>query len=121
MRRRTSFNPKRSLLPVSPEAATVERLRRLACTAKYGGNPEHKRDPGDFGLTPPSLPRMGKTLCDSVGVFSRAEALRWLREGLKRGVVSRQDRGGWPQNVWAVTEDGQPLEAQLEGEGRYHG
>jgi hypothetical protein len=23
--------------------------------------------------------------------------------------------------VWAVTDEGDPLEAQLEGEGRYHG
>jgi hypothetical protein len=32
-----------------------------------------------------------------------------------------QERDGWPQNVWAVTERGEPLEAQLEGQGVYHG
>ena len=52
---------------------------------KYGGNPEHKRNPGDFGLTPPSQPRADKTLCDEVAVFKRTTALRLLR----KGIVSR--------------------------------
>lgn len=29
--------------------------------------------------------------------------------------------GNWPQNVWAVTEAEQPLEAQLEAPPTYHG
>lgn len=44
-----------------------------------------------------------------------------LREGLRRGVFSPQERNGWPQNVWAVTEKGEPLEAQRETDGVYHG
>lgn len=37
-------------------------------------------------------------------------------------MVSRQLRGSWPQNVWPVSRDGTPLEAQLENEdaGAYH-
>ena len=93
----------------------------MADQARYGGNPEHKRTPGDFGLTPPSLPRQGKTLCDSVRIFARDAAASLLKEGLRRGLVSVQERGGWPQNVWAVTPDGVPLEAQREGDGIYHG
>lgn len=34
-----------------------------------------------------------------------------------------QERQGWPQNVWAVTETGVAVEAMLEnsGQGAYHG
>jgi hypothetical protein len=88
---------------------------------RYNGNPEHKRNPGDFGLTPPSGPRPGKTLCGQVEIYSRAEALALLKAGVRRGTFSAQERDGWPQNVWAVTEKGEPLEAQLEGQGTYHG
>lgn len=95
----------------------------LADRVRYGGNPEHKRNPGDFGLRPPSLPRQGKSLCDDAGIFSRAEALKLVQEGLRRGLVSVQHRQGWPQNVWAVTVKGVPLEAMLENAvaGVYHG
>ena len=51
--RYNQFNPKRRLL--QPSAEDVERLCVLAEKVVYGGNPEHKRNPGDFGLTPPSL------------------------------------------------------------------
>jgi len=89
----------------------------------YGGNPEHKKNPGDFGLTPPSDPRCGKSLCDIANVFSRAVARSLLQEGLRRGLVSDRHVNGWPKNVWAVTEGGMPLEAQLENPiiGSYHG
>jgi hypothetical protein len=116
---RESFNPKRAL----HDAATLSpaQVKHWAEAARYGGNPEHKRNPGDFGLTPPATPRMGKTLCDNVGIFSRSAALDLLRDGFRRGLVSRQQRDGWPQNVWAITPAGEPFEAQLEGNGVYHG
>jgi hypothetical protein len=74
-----SFNPKRSL----QEGATLSpaQVEDWVEAARSGGNPEHKRNPGDFGLTPPADARMGKTLCDSVGIFSRNAALDLLREG----------------------------------------
>ena len=78
-------------------------------------------NPCDFGLHTPSAPRPGKTLCDQVEIYSRAEALTLLRAGLQRGTFSEQERDGWPQNVWAVTEGGEALEAQHEGQGVYHG
>jgi len=102
------------------EARRGDLLRQIQ-GLRYTGNPEHKRNPGDFGLTPPSVPRPGKTLCDEVGIYSRAEALAPLRAGFERGTFSAQERDGWPQNVWAITEAGEPLEAQLEGRGAYHG
>jgi hypothetical protein len=120
MKRRTSFNPKRRLAPLDPNATDARRAQ--AATAKYGGNPEHKSKPSDFGLTPPSSPRAGKTLCDKSRNFSKADALQLLNDGFIRGMVSEQECEGWPQNIWAVV-DNEAYEAQLENrtQGIYHG
>lgn len=117
--KRKSFNPKRRIASAPVQAD----LDRLAGEVRYGGNPEHKRNPGDFGLSPPASPRRTKTLCDGAGVFSRALALELLREGIRRGLVSDWNGTGYPQNVWSVSADGVPLEAQLENpaNGTYHG
>jgi hypothetical protein len=116
---RTRFNLKRRIGRLDDP----DDLRRLANDVGYGGNPEHKRNPGDFGLTPPASPRPDKTLCDSVEIFQLGAALRLLRLGVERGLVSEQWRGCFPQNIWSVTDKGVPLEAELEnqGTGRYHG
>ena len=119
MRRRKTFNPKRRIQS-DCDAAVRE---KLVVEVRYGGNPEHKRNPRDFGLTPPLRPRPDKTLCDDVAVTTRSQALGLLRQGVKKGLVSEQMRGAYPQNIWAVTDEGQPLEAQLENAelGTYHG
>lgn len=111
------------MLGMDEVQAARETLQGLSISARYRGNPEHKRNPGDFGLKPPSQPRQGKSLCDNAGVLRRADAEQLLREGIRRGLVSVQFRGKWPQNVWAVTAGGVPLEAQLENaeDGSYHG
>jgi hypothetical protein len=98
-------------------------LERLAGVVHYTGNGEHKRNPGDFGLPPPLGPRPGKTLCDGTNILQRKVAVKLLREGIRRGLVSEQVRGKYPQNVWAVTETGIALEAQLDNRetGSYHG
>lgn len=120
MHRRRSPNskPKHFDREVVPEQLAT--LRKLV---SYGGNAEHKKNPGDFGLSPPYGPRRGKTLCDGVRIFHRAVALKLLREGIRRGLVSEQKRGDFPQNIWAVTTDGVPLEAALDNQlaGSYHG
>ncbi len=117
---RTRFNSKRRFASGLP---APEALEKLAAEVRYGGKPAHKRNPGDFGLTPPSLPRDDKSLCDEVRLFRRAEALRLLRLGIRRGMISEWDGTGYPKNIWSMTEDGIPLEAQLEnpGNGTYHG
>ena len=122
MKPRRTPNSKRRVQP-RREADIVDRLAKLADAATYGGNPEHKRNPGDFGLQPPSFPRQGKSLCDNAQVFTRSEAIRLVKEGLRRGLISSQERNGWPQNVWAVATNGTPLEAMLENatSGTYHG
>lgn len=114
---RRSFNPKRAICArVSLDVA------EKAQGAEYVGNPLHKSNPGNFGLIPPRNPRPSKTLCDSI-VTDRAIAQALLKEGVRKGLVSVQNRNGWPQNVWAVTDDGVALEAQLDNEvlGTYHG
>lgn len=119
-----------------PQRSTYNRKRRidtgnsydlplLARKIRYTGNPDHKSNPGDFCLNPPAQPRDDKTLCDNAGIFTKEEAQRLLEEGARRGLISKQRRGDnlLPQNIWAVTADGYPLEAQLENrvQGTYHG
>jgi hypothetical protein len=118
---RRTFNSKRRLCPAAEIASRQAALAARIGQLRYTGNPEHKRNPGDFGLNPPAGPRPNKSLCDEVRIFNRAEALELLQAGFQKGTFSAQERGGWPQNVWAVTENGEPLEAQLEGQGAYHG
>ena len=117
--RRRGFNAKRR---IGHDSSAAD-LQRMAEKVRYGGNPEHKRNPGDFGLSPPRHPRPGKTLCDGAEILSRREALALLREGIRKGLISRQFRGDYPQNIWAVAAGGVPLEAQLENaeQGVYHG
>lgn len=119
MKRRTAYNPKRQIRSAMDAAS----IALLVSQVSYGGNPEHKRNPGDFDLTPPTSPRPDKTLCDVVGLFSRRIALRYLQCGIRKSMPSVQVRGNFPQNIWAVTDAGEPLEAQLENSERgvYHG
>jgi hypothetical protein len=116
---RTRANTK----PRFKDNPTLEELEGLISKVKYAGNPAHKRNSGDFGLTPPSSPRPDKTLCDGSGVFEKAVAEKLLKEGIQKGMISAQQRNGFPQHVWAVSESGIPLEGQLENElqGTYHG
>jgi hypothetical protein len=123
MKPRRTVNPKRKLRPPPQTAEALAELRALEVRASYGGNPEHKRNPGDFGLDPPALPRQGQSLCDDAEIFSHELALGLIRDGIRRGLVSVQVRNGWPQNVWAVAANGVAVEGLLEnpGTGAYHG
>jgi hypothetical protein len=117
---RTKFNPKRR---ISSRPLPNEALRQLAKQVRYGGKPMHKRNPGDFGLSPPALPRDDKSLCDNVHVFKRTEARELLKEGILRGLISEWDgNSGYPKNIWSML-NGVPLEATIEnpGNGTYHG
>jgi hypothetical protein len=118
---RAKFNPKRRFSQKLPSA---EALMSLAKQVRYGGKPDHKRNPGDFGLTPPALPRDDKSLCDRVRIFNRTEARQLLEEGIRRGLISEWDGSiGYPKNIWSMTTNGFPLEATIEnpGNGTYHG
>jgi hypothetical protein len=121
MKRRTGYNPKRRLAPV--DYMTEEQRLALAERVRYGGNPEHKRSPGDYGLTPPASPRPGKTLCDAEREILIQEAQTLLASGFRKGTFDVRSTGSWPQNVWAISGAGEVFEAQLENseQGIYHG
>ena len=115
---RKKFNWKRRIQDV----CDTSELTRLARCVKYVGSEAHKRHKeGDFNITP--NPDSRKTLCDGIGITSKLQAHRLLRKGIIQGLISEQKRGDFPQNIWAVTSDGIPLEAQLTNEvqGVYHG
>ena len=122
MRRRRTANPKRKIRDRPKSDAQITALELLASKVTYTGNPAHKRNPGNFDLSPPSQPREGKTLCDGTGVTKSSVAETLLKEGLRRGLISAQERNGWPKNIWAVHEN-TPMEAMLENAetGTYHG
>lgn len=115
------YNSKRRVR--SKTQIDAETLESMESRVSYGGNPEHKKNPGDFGLTPPSGPRAGKSLCDTAGIFKRELALALLKKGIQKGLISEGEEGEWPKNIWSVTQDGVPMEAQLENPqtGSYHG
>ena len=121
--RRHTPNLKRKLRPMPHDEYERHLLAELAERVRYGGNPQHKSNPGDFDLTPPSQARQFKTLCDRAGVFKRSEGLALLREGVRRGLISDRTTNGWPKNIWAVSASGEPVEAILENpdRGTYHG
>ena len=96
----------------------------LLANAAYEGSPHHKRNPGDFGLTPPTAPRPDKTLCEEAGVRQRAVANALLRRAIERGLVSEATAtDGFPKQLWVVDDQGQVFEAMYGGSrvGRYHG
>ncbi len=121
MRRRSGYNPKRRM--ATADALTSAERAGLAAVVAYGGNPEHKRSPGDYGLTPPVSPRPAKTLCDGERAILKSEALALLQAGLRKGTMSAAPSQAWPQNIWAVSDAGDVFEAQLENatQGTYHG
>lgn len=121
--------PRRStndyLKPDLAEPLPHGQAETLARLVSYAGNPHHKRNPGNFGLKPPSAPRLDRSLCDDVSIFKREEATRLLREGARRSMISRTrtPNGDWPKQIWAVTDSGRVVEARIDNQvqGSYHG
>lgn len=118
-RRRGRFNMKRKLY----NGLAEDRAESIARSVLYKGSPLHKRSPGDFGLTPPSSPRPGKTLCDGVRIFAVKDATRLLRQGARNGLVSNDADQGFPRYIWMVINDEDVLEARCDdpANGTYHG
>lgn len=52
-----------------------------------------------------------------------SSGLKLLKSGFGSGLVSDREKEGWPKLIWSVTDDGIPMEAQLENAslGTYHG
>lgn len=108
---------------ISPAGAIAEGdLKALAKRLTYGGSSYHKLRANDYGLTPPSSPRPHKSPCDDVRGVPKAEAIRLLKEGLRRGMVSALAGGGVPKYIWAVAQDGLVFEAKTHPPDTvYHG
>lgn len=119
--RKRPSNPKRRIAQHVP----IERREMMISQATYSGSPQHKRNPGDFGLTPPAQPRPGASLCDEAGIESKRQAIDLLKRGIDAGMVSETLGAGgrWPKHIWAVSKSGIPFEAQLGNpeSGTYHG
>ncbi|MGD0837565.1 MAG: hypothetical protein ABSB49_13065 [Polyangia bacterium] len=114
--------------------ATMRNIRRarpseserafLRERASYEGSPYHKRNPGDFGLTPPASPRPDKTLCDEAGVTRRDAARVLFARAIDGGLASELTTpDGFPKQLWVVDDEGRVFEATYGGSalGRYHG
>lgn len=96
----------------------------LHVRASYEGSPYHKRSPGDFGLTPPALPRPDATLCDEAGVHRRDVAQALFTRAIDHGLVSESATPeGFPKQLWVVDDQGRVFEAMYGGSrpGLYHG
>jgi len=117
------FNSKRKIRPWQGSVEDVAFAKALSGKVKYTGNPAHKRDPGDFELTPPSAARANATLCDDAGVFRRATAKALLKKGALQGLVDGRSGSEFPQLIWVVDDAGIVFEAQLENadKGEYYG
>jgi len=107
-----------------PARATEIEKALLSAKAIYEGSPYHKRNPGDFGLTPPALPRKDKTLCDEAQVHEARVARDLLQRAIERGLVSEAFNNlGFPKQLWVVDDDGRVFELMYGGSktGAYHG
>lgn len=100
-------------------AHSREALEQMAADARYASSSYHRAVP-DGGSAP--MPRPDKTIC-SWRDGRYPDALKLLRTGFRRGMVSTNKQGAWPRNVWAVDCDGTAYEAQLSNRevGQYHG
>jgi hypothetical protein len=119
----SQYKPRhRDILPFDEFNSQKQKYHELGEQVSYTGNPIHKKSAGDFALNPPASPRPDKTLCDMVNIFQKAEASRLLKEAFRRGLISREKdkNSDWPKHVWAVTNNGHPVEAAYDGMG-YHG
>jgi len=117
---RNTFSPKRMFADSPPRSV----LEQLCENVSYEGSPYHKKDPRRFRLPTPPQPRSDKSLCDEadVSIQSESDALALLKEGISRGMISQQQKNGFPKHIWAVL-GGIPFEAILGNEvtGCYHG
>lgn len=114
---------KRTRRRIREERLSASEQAFLRANARYEGSPLHKRNPGDFGLTPPSSPRPDKTLCDEAGVFEKAAASNLLALAIDGGLVCEGSyEATFPKQLWVVHED-RVYEAMYGGSeaGCYHG
>lgn len=97
----------------------------LSHRCAYEGKADHKRNPGDFNLSPPCQPRSDRTLCDEAEITTRAQASALLKKAIARGIVGGEVKGHpeYPKYLWVVDDRNQVFEITEGGSqlGRYHG
>ena len=93
MKEHRFFNKKR-MIREEPDDMLIS---RLITSIDYAGSPYHKRNPGDFGLTPPSQPRPDKSLCDEANIFSAGIAKELLIEGVKKELSANKSEMDIPR------------------------
>ena len=121
--KRSKPKPRTSLAEM--DSVRRDEIERLEKGARYRPSPYHKlhpHHPSGGQSTYPS-PRRDKTVCDGPTMDASLSPSELLSSGFRRGMVSEQKRQGWPQNVWAVDDEGAVYEAQLSNSetGEYHG
>jgi hypothetical protein len=90
---------------------TDEQRTFLRAHARYEGSPLHKKEPHNFDLTPPTSPRLDKTLCDEAGIFDRQVAADLFSRAIEVGLVSARDKvPGFPAQMWVVDDAGRVFE-----------
>lgn len=107
-----------------PGSLTDEERAFLKANAAYEGSPFHKKNPNDFGLTPPTYAvRPEKTLCDEAGITQRQIAIDLFARAIDVGLVSAAWTAGFPKQMWVVDDGEQVFELMYGGSrpGRYHG
>lgn len=121
MSHRQSNRPDRRIVP--PNTLTQDELKDIEARARYGGIAYHKLHPGDYGFNPPTSPRPSKSVCDDLRPVLKKDAARLLREGIRKGMVSRPNLGQLPKYIWAVDGNGEVYEAKTDTERAdpYHG
>jgi len=114
---------KKKTVIASADEIELDILEQMAKDARYRPSPYHKSNPAAWGLPGLSQRRPDKTVCEGSGITCSRDAIELLKTGIRCGMVSKQKRGNWPQNVWAVDAEGYVYEAQLSnsGTGEYHG
>ena len=115
--------PKRMAVLAGAGSVARGELTRMETMATYRPSPYHKSGLSAAGLQTAPAPRPDKTICDGPTSGSGRNAAELLKSGFRRGMVGEQRRGDWPQNVWAVDEEGVVYEGQLGNleTGEYHG
>jgi hypothetical protein len=96
-------------------------LNAIAEEAWYGGASYHKKTPSFAG--PPGW-RPGKTACPSRFKDQQDMLTGWIKEAIRRGVVSEEFQGDFPAVVWYLdTERDEVYRAELTQRttGEYHG
>lgn len=115
--RRPRYQRKRSRR-IAAVAASVN-LEHVAAQARYIGSPEHKEYASIAGIP---RPRADASLCPFFSEDHLKIVNKWLKESIRKGLVSEFWEGEFPRYVW-YRDESTVYEARLvnRGAGEYKG